>query len=105
WRPVLIAGTNTNDGLAIDDFSIGVTLAPGVGGDYNNNGVVDAGDYTIWRKRLNQSVTIPNDLTPGTVVAQDYTEWRNRFGKTTLELGAGTGANIPEPATLCLALT
>lgn len=105
WRPVLIAGTNTNDGLAVDDFSIGVTLAPGVAGDYNSNGVVDAGDYAAWRKRLNQAVTISNDITPGTVVAQDYTEWRNRFGKTTFDFGAGSGANIPEPATTHLAVT
>jgi hypothetical protein len=103
WLPSNISGAN--DGLAIDDFSIGVTLAPGVAGDYNNNGVVDAGDYVNWRKRVNQAVTIPNDITPGTVVAQDYIEWTNRFGKTTFDFGAGAGANIPEPASMCLTLT
>src|SRR4029079_10672186 len=102
WLPSNISGAN--DGLAIDDFSIGITLAPGVGGDYNANGVVDAGDYAIWRKRLNQSVTISNDLTPGTVVSQDYIEWRNRFGKTTFDFGAGAGANLPEPNTTKLAV-
>jgi hypothetical protein len=104
WRPLLVSGTNTNDGLAIDDFSIGTALAPGVAGDYNNNGIVDTGDYVIWRKRLNQAVTIPNDITPGTVIAQDYIEWQNRFGKTTFEFGAGAGAAIPEPASLFLVL-
>ena len=99
WRPVLVAGANTNDGLAIDDFTIGTTLAPGVAGDYNNNGVVDGGDYVVWRKRVNQSVTIPNDITPGTVTSQDYIEWRNRFGKTTFDFGSG--ASVPEP-TNCL---
>jgi hypothetical protein len=102
WRPVLVSGTNTNDGLAIDDFSIGTVLAPGVGGDYNNNGVVDAGDYVVWRKRLNQAVTIPNDISPGVVIAQDYIEWINRFGKTTFDFGAGAGASVPEPAGLVL---
>src|SRR5262249_44422428 len=102
WRPVLVSGTNTNDGLAIDDFSIGTALGPGVAGDYNNNGVVDAGDFVVWRKRLNQAVTISNDITPGTVVAQDYIEWQNRFGKTTFDFGAGAGANIPEPTGLFL---
>jgi hypothetical protein len=97
WLPSNISGEN--DGLAIDDFSIGTSLAPGVAGDYNNNGAVDAGDYVAWRKRLNQSVTIPNDITPGTVVPQDYVEWQNRFGKTTFDFGAGSGANIPEPVT------
>ena len=97
WLPSNISGAN--DGLAIDDFSIGTTLAQGVAGDYNNNGVVDAGDYAIWRKRLNQSVTIANDITPGTVTAQDYTEWQNRFGKTAFDFGAGSSAIIPEPVT------
>jgi hypothetical protein len=101
WLPSNISGAN--DGLAIDDFSIGTSLAPGVAGDYNNNGIVDAGDYAIWRKQLNQSATIPNDITPGTVTAQDYTEWRGRFGKTTFDFGAGSGANIPEPVTTHLA--
>jgi hypothetical protein len=96
WRPVLIAGTNTNDGLAIDDFTIGATLGAGVAGDYNNNGVVDAADYVRWRNMLNQAATIPNDITPGTVVMQDYTEWLNRFGKSVGEFGGGSA--VPEPA-------
>jgi hypothetical protein len=104
WKPILVSGSNTNDGLAIDDFTIGTTLGPGVAGDYNNNGVVDTGDYVIWRKRLNQATTISNDITPGTVTTQDYREWQNRFGKTTFEFGAGAGTNIPEPATTHLAL-
>jgi hypothetical protein len=101
WLSSNISGAN--DGLAIDDFSIGTTLALGIAGDYNNNGVVDAADYPVWRKRFNQATTIPNDITPGTVVAQDYIEWQNRFGKTTFEFGAGS--SIPEPATTFLAVT
>jgi hypothetical protein len=104
WRPLLVSGANTNDGLAIDDFSIGAALAPSVAGDYNNNTVVDAADYVVWRDRLNQAVTIPNDITPGTVTAQDYVEWRERFGKTAFQFAAGSGNNIPESATAHLAL-
>lgn len=100
WEPLLVAGTNTNDGLAIDDFTIGVALAPGTAGDYNNNGQVDAADYVVWRERRNQATTIPNDITPGTVVDQDYTEWRNRFGNLNSQLAAGTA--VPEPAGACL---
>jgi hypothetical protein len=96
WLPALASGAN--DGLAIDDFSIGTVLAPGVAGDYNENGVVDGADYVIWRKSLNQSITIPNDITPGTVVAQDFREWRDRFGNNISQFGAGAG--VPEPAGL-----
>jgi hypothetical protein len=99
WLPDDISGAD--DGLAIDDLTIGMALAPGVAGDYNNNGVVDAADYVVWRKNLNQSVTIPNDITPGTVVQQDYNEWHDRFGKTaSLSASAATAANVPEPAAL-----
>lgn len=93
WLPTNISGAN--DGLAIDDFSIGTTLGPGIASDYNDNGVVDAADYVLWRDHLNQATSIPNDITPGTVTAQDYVEWRQRFGKTSAEFGGG--ASIPEP--------
>src|SRR3954451_20176305 len=100
WLSLNISGAN--DGLAIDDFSIGVALAPGIAGDYNNNNVVDAADYVIWRQKLNQSATIPNDITPGTVVQQDYIEWLGRFGKTSFDFAAGSGASVPETSTLTL---
>jgi hypothetical protein len=84
-----------------------VTVTPpaGVPGDYNNNGVVDAADYVAWRENLNQSVTLPNDATPGTVSAADYDVWRANFGRT---VGSGSafaaGDAVPEPAALALLL-
>src|SRR6185312_4609006 len=67
-------------------FEYGALLSPPQSptGDYNNNGVVDAGDYVVWRKLLNQNVTMPNDSTPGTVTPADYTTWRAHFGETTV---------------------
>jgi hypothetical protein len=106
WKPVVIAGANTNDGLAIDDFTIGTTLAPGLAGDYNNNGIVDAADYCIWRDNLNQAVAIPNDITPGTVTQQDWKEWYDRFNHVATNLGAGADAPaVPEPASGALIAT
>jgi hypothetical protein len=104
WSPVELVNV-ADDGLAIDDFSIGVVMGPGIAADYNNNNAVDAGDYVVWRKRLNQAVVLPNDITPGTVVAQDYTEWINRFGKTSAEVGSGSGALVPEPASISLLIS
>jgi uncharacterized protein YjbI with pentapeptide repeats len=98
-----------------------VTLAaaPNLPGDYNNNGVVDSADYTVWRDRLGQSVTLANEhpaaATPGLVDAEDYAFWTANFGNVLPELGAGAaahlapgespGANyaVPEPASLALA--
>jgi hypothetical protein len=100
WVPTNISGED--DGLAIDDFTLGTALAAGLAGDYNNNGAVDGGDYAVWRKFLNQAVTIPNDITPGTVTNQDLLEWKQRFGKVNPPSGAGAGAGVavPEPTTL-----
>jgi hypothetical protein len=71
----------------------------GVPGDFNNNGVVDAGDYVLWRK----GGPLQNEVdTPGTVNAQDYTDWRARFGNPP---GSGASlelASVPEPATIVL---
>jgi hypothetical protein len=105
WLPVLISGDN--DALAIDDFTLGAAYAPGLASDYNNNNLVEAADYVVWRKNLNQAVTIPNDITPGTVVNQDYIEWMNRFGLVNAPgsaVGSADSAAVPEPVTWLLAL-
>lgn len=72
-------------------------------GDYNDNGTVDAADYTVWRDHLNQTFQLPNEVSgvsPGSVTTADYDEWKSRFGN------AGTGslaANaVPEPASAVL---
>lgn len=80
-------------------------VAPGLAGDYNDNGVVDAADYALWRKHLNQSVTLPNDTTPGTVTAADYDVWKANFGRTPGgPQGASLATAVPEPATWLLGL-
>jgi hypothetical protein len=56
--------------------------------DFNHNGVVDAGDYSVWRKAGGS-----------TYQGGDFNWWRANFGKS--GAGAGTGAlqvEIPEPS-------
>jgi hypothetical protein len=75
-------------------------------GDYNQNGVVDAADYTVWRDHLGQTFTLPNrDPANGSgpVSAADYTSWITNFGHHA-GAGAGAAAAVPEPSTLCLGL-
>jgi hypothetical protein len=83
------------------------TLIPAqvaVPGDYNNNHVVDAADYVLWRDNLgaaNES-NINNNGDGGGITASDYTYWRGRFGNTS-GLGAGSvSAAVPEPASFVL---
>jgi hypothetical protein len=94
-----------------------VTSSVQIPGDYNVNGVVDAADYVLWRDKLGQNVTLPNDSTPGTVTPADYDVWRANFGKSGGPTGPGTlttgfiryvtsglagSAAVPEPSTAFL---
>jgi hypothetical protein len=87
----------------LDEYFSGAGIitvgTPGVPGDYNNNGTVDAGDYVMWRKGGPLQNEVDN---PGVVNQQDYVEWRSRFGNTGAGSGLGGNAAVPEPATLVL---
>jgi hypothetical protein len=79
------------------------TAVAGTPGDYNNDGVVNAADYTVFRDNLGQPVALPNEnsaaATPGLVDEEDYDFWKANFG-----LGSDTlaGGAIPEPSTVAL---
>jgi hypothetical protein len=71
-------------------------------GDYNDDGVVDAADYVVWRN-AGPTAMLPNDDSPGMVDASDYNDWRANFGVTAPVGSSGAGANfVPEPKTLLL---
>jgi hypothetical protein len=71
-------------------------------GDYNEDGVVNLADYTVWRDNLGADLALPNEgigVTPGQVTAEDYGFWKSQFGTSS---GAGSVVGIsavPEPAT------
>jgi hypothetical protein len=73
-----------------DKFNPNYTLtsllaAPGLDGDYNEDGRVDAADYVVWRKSDGS--------------AAGYTEWRTNFGRSGASGAALDGGSpVPEPA-------
>lgn len=71
-------------------------------GDYNNDGVVDAADYTVWRDNLGgATLTNRDSANTGAVSMADYASWAAHFGNTA---GAGsTSGAVPEPASIALA--
>jgi hypothetical protein len=74
---------------------------PGVPGDYNDNGVVDAADYVLWR----DGGSLENDPTPG-IQPEDYDFWRARFGNSAAGAhGAGPASPVPEPTDLLHVIT
>jgi hypothetical protein len=75
----------------IDIGAIEAQPAPALFGDYNENDIVDAADYSVWRDALTAGATsLPNDPTPGTVDESDFLYWRAHFGET-ISSGSGEG--------------
>jgi hypothetical protein len=83
-------------------------FAPGVvvsnsSGDYNDDGLVNAADYAVWRKLVGTTSALPDDPQAGTMIDQDqYNTWRENFGNTSAGHGSLEPAAVPEPAPLLL---
>ena len=99
--------------LVTDGSDPKITIeAPTVPGDYNNNGVVDAEDYGVWRDNLDAQFELngenPNAATPGVVDQEDYDYWVTNFGLTAADIAPlpplASGQSAPEPTTLLLCL-
>ena len=89
-----------------DDASVSVSLpfSIALAGDYNDDGIVDAADYAVWRDRLGD-VSLPNEtVSLGIVDQEDYNEWRANFGQSASASGGSSGAVVPEPACATLVL-
>jgi hypothetical protein len=87
-----------DDGTIFRDFSV-IVAAPGLPGDYNGNGNVDAADYVVWRAGgplLNEGAS------NGTVDQADYNFWRAQFGSTSGGGASLVAAAIPEPNSFAL---
>ncbi|MEX2169663.1 MAG: hypothetical protein WD851_10150 [Pirellulales bacterium] len=78
----------------------GVT-PPELNGDYNNNGVVDAADYAVWRDNEGSMSMLPNDPHDGIIGQDQHNTWRANFG---MQGGAGAVVAIPEPTSISLVL-
>jgi len=72
-------------------------------GDYNQDGKVDAADYTVWRDTLGSTTVLTADGDGNGVVDQaDYLIWQWTFGKAP---AAATTTAVPEPAAWLLLAT
>jgi glucose/arabinose dehydrogenase len=75
-------------------------------GDYNQDGVVNAADYSVWRNSLGSFVTAGTSADGnknGQVDNGDYTIWKSFYGRTVGASGAASSTALaPEPASLVL---
>jgi hypothetical protein len=101
-------GTSLTPGaisLATVSTFVRTNLTGGAGlPDYNNNGVVDAADYALWRNTLGLmgAGLAADGNNDGTVNQADFDLWRANFGKMVPPASGGalasSIASVPEPA-------
>lgn len=71
-------------------------------GDFNDDGVVNLADYSVWRDNLGSSAsTLANDIDGGTVGIAQYNTWKAHFGMSSSSMATHTSA-VPEPAALLI---
>ncbi|WP_425394974.1 beta strand repeat-containing protein [Aeoliella sp.] len=92
----LVTYDEVTDAVVLSDFATELV------GDYNDDGVVNIADYTVWRNNLGgPGGTLPNDTTAGEVGAAQYDLWKANFGNALPAVGTAL-ANVPEPTTAAL---
>jgi hypothetical protein len=88
-------------GAGISGITFDVFTTPAIPGDYNEDGFLNAADYTVWRDHLGQAFSLPNegpDTTPGEVTSEDFDFWKTQF----LAGGGASALGVPEPGTFAL---
>jgi len=95
--------------LDLSDMFVADTIPTSVWltGDYNHNGVVDAGDYTVWQDSFGQygAGLAADGNSDGQVDTADYDLWTTHFGETAGGSGASAqNMTVPEPTSLLLLL-
>jgi hypothetical protein len=87
-------------GTALDDSGLvhAVMWSPFLLGDYNENGVVDVGDYTVFRNTLGQTGQEPfsgaDGSGNGTIGPEDYDVWKIDFGQTLPQLPVESDSSV-----------
>ena len=86
--------------IEVSTLDAGALLVPSVPGDYNQNGVVDAADYVVWRDELEDGGVGRSDGNQdGEVDAADYDLWKTNFGQAAAGSSL-TASATPEPTSV-----
>jgi predicted outer membrane repeat protein len=99
-----IVNGNGSGGARIDigAFELQPIIDPALPGDYNASGTVDAADYVIWRKTMNNQVTAYSGADGsgnGVVDPADHDVWRTNFGRSPSSVGTTSAATaVSAPA-------
>lgn len=89
------------DSDAVQLYGLTLSAHAATPGDYNQDGLVDAADYTVWRDAALVGSVLPNETaSPGITNAQDFLAWQSAYATP-----PSAAAAIPSPsggALLCL---
>jgi hypothetical protein len=98
----------SGDMYGIDNIEYGnLPSAAPLAGDFDESGIVDAGDYVTWRRNAESEALLGSGAT--LTMAQDYDLWRRHFGDVQVSSGESQAANlvaivVPEPLSCILML-
>ena len=104
-----VSGTTTSGHgwhAQLNGFELSVA-PPGVDGDYNGNGTVDAADYVVWRKNVgNLRITLPHDPTrSGSSARSNIIPGEPISASPRAAVDGIDGSDVPEPAFAPLLIT
>jgi hypothetical protein len=88
--------TGVSNSIFLDSLTMTASALTTLPGDLNHDGLVNAADYSVWRKG------------GATYMQSDYTNWRSHFGQTVFDLASGSSlesAAVPEASSLALLLS
>ena len=72
-------------------------------GDYNEDGTVNAADYTVWRDNLGAPAgTLANDVDGGDIGQPQLLTWQSNFGATAAAASTLRHTEVPEPTSAWL---
>ena len=94
------AGYDNISGFGRFNALAAAQAVPIASGDYNDDGTVDAADYTVWRDRLGQTGLVVYSSADGNgdgqITQADYDVWKAHFGQAvTPTPGSGSGGVSP----------
>ena len=92
--------------LALHKYHSTYLQQPITPGDYNNDGIVNAADYTSWRDAFGSPAgTLPNGVNGGVIGDAHYDTWQTNFGSSQ-PLGSialqESAATVPEPTAFAM---
>lgn len=104
-----IYNSGNSGGLITGSGGLNVlAMGPSLGlpGDFNDDGVVNIGDYTLWRNNLGGTFDLNGNGdetgdSAGIVDQADYNLWKDNFGNAAAAIQFGSVA-VPEPSTLTI---